>query len=66
MSSRITIPARRGKAIALTRMMWWAIHDGQKFNTELGYAPLPDSIVKKAEAKILSVTVDGSPAFPGK
>ncbi len=56
----------KAKAIALTRMMWWAIHDGQKFNSDLGYAPLPEGIVKKAEQKILSITLDGSPAFPNR
>ncbi|MEP7199411.1 MAG: phosphate ABC transporter substrate-binding protein PstS [Chloroflexota bacterium] len=56
----------KAKAIALTRLMWWAMHDAQKFNTDLGYAPLPDTLVKKAELKILSITVDNAPAFPGK
>jgi phosphate transport system substrate-binding protein len=56
----------KAKAIALTRLMWWAIYDAQKFNTDLGYAPLPEGIVKKAAAKIQSITVDGSPVFPNK
>ncbi|HLE82014.1 MAG TPA: phosphate ABC transporter substrate-binding protein PstS [Dehalococcoidia bacterium] len=54
----------KAKAQALTRMAWWATHDAQKYNTDLGYAPLPDDIVKKAEEKILSVTADGQKAFP--
>ena len=54
----------KAKAQALTRMAWWATHDAQKYNTDLGYAPLPDDIVKKAEEKILSITVDGQKAFP--
>ena len=54
----------KAKAQALTRMAWWATHDAQKYNSELGYAPLPDEIVKKAEEKILSITVDGQKAFP--
>jgi phosphate transport system substrate-binding protein len=56
----------KAKATAVTRMMWWGIHDAQKFNSELGYAPLPDSIVKKAEDKINSITLDGQRAFPGR
>ncbi len=56
----------KAKAVALTRVMWWAIHDAQKFNADLGYAPLPDGIVKKTEAKISSVQVGGAPAFPNK
>lgn len=57
--------ADKAKAIALTRMLWWAIHDAQKFNSELGYAPLPEGIVKKAEEKVLAITSSGQPAFPG-
>ncbi len=56
----------KAKAIALTRMLWWGIHDGQKYTTELGYSPLPQEIVSKVEDKILSVTVNGQQAFPGK
>jgi phosphate transport system substrate-binding protein len=54
------------KAIALTRLLWWAVHDGQKFSGDLGYAPLPAAIVAKDELKILSISANGSPAFPGK
>lgn len=54
------------KAIALTRLIWWAVHDGQKFSGDLGYAPLPAAIVAKDELKIVSMTANGSPAFPGK
>ena len=54
------------KAVALTRMMWWATHDGQSFNGDLGYAPLPLEIIKKGEEKIKSITANGKPAFPGK
>ncbi|MFN0073168.1 MAG: phosphate ABC transporter substrate-binding protein PstS, partial [Chloroflexota bacterium] len=56
----------RAKAIAVTRMMWWAIHEGQSANSELGYAPLPQGIVAKAEEKILAITSEGQTAFPGQ
>ena len=56
----------RPKAVALTRMMWWATHDAQKFNADLGYAALPEGIVKKGEEKIKSITSGGQPAFPGR
>ncbi len=56
----------KAKAVALTRMMWWAIHDAQQYNAGLGYAPLPAEIIKLAEAKVESITVDGQKAFPGK
>ncbi|MHB1417409.1 MAG: phosphate ABC transporter substrate-binding protein PstS, partial [Chloroflexota bacterium] len=56
----------KAKAIALTRLMWWGLHEGQKYTTDLGYAPLPKEIRTKAEDKVLSITVDGQRAFPGK
>lgn len=58
--------ADKPKAIALTRLMWWSIYEGQKFSGELGYAPLPEAIVTKAAEKIRSITVGGESAFPGK
>ena len=54
------------KGQALTRMLWWAVHDGQKLGGELLYAPLPAAVVQKDEEKIRSVTVNGKPAFPNK
>ncbi|MDA8218985.1 MAG: phosphate ABC transporter substrate-binding protein PstS [Dehalococcoidales bacterium] len=56
----------KAKATALTRLTWWGLHDGQKYTTDLGYAPLPKEIQTKAEDKVLSITVDGQQAFPGK
>jgi phosphate transport system substrate-binding protein len=51
--------AAKGKA--LVDFLWWGIHDGEKFAKELQYAPLPDEIVKRAEAKINSITFGGKP-----
>ena len=50
--------AAKGKA--LIDFLWWGIHDGEGFAKELQYAPLPADIVKKAEAKINSVTANGA------
>lgn len=50
--------AAKGKA--LVDFLWWGIHDGEAFAKELQYAPLPVDIVKKAEAKISSVTANGA------
>ncbi len=52
------------KALALTRMLWWATHDGQQYNESLEYAPLPLDAVKKAEVMIQSITVNGKRALP--
>ena len=48
-----------GKALA--DFLWWAVHDGEKFAKDLHYAPLPAEVVKKAEAKINSMTSGGKP-----
>jgi phosphate transport system substrate-binding protein len=55
----------RAKATALTKLFWWEIHDAQKFNGDLGYAPLPETIVQRAEAMIKSITTGSQPAFSG-
>ena len=54
------------KAVALTRLLWWNSHDAQRFNGDLGYAPLPLEVIKKAEEKIKAITANGKPAFPNK
>ena len=51
--------ATKGKA--LVDFLWWGIHDGEKFATDLQYAPLPDELVKRTEAKINSITSGGRP-----
>jgi phosphate transport system substrate-binding protein len=51
--------ARKGKV--LVDFLWWGIHDGEKFAKDLQYAPLPDEIVKRAEAKINSITANAAP-----
>jgi phosphate transport system substrate-binding protein len=49
--------ATKGKL--LVDFLWWGIHDGEKFAKDLAYAPLPDDIIKRAEAKINSITSGG-------
>src|SRR5437016_13069768 len=51
----------RLKGKAVIDFVWWGIHDGEKFANDLQYAPLPDAIVKRAEAKINSITAGGKP-----
>jgi phosphate transport system substrate-binding protein len=51
--------AAKGKA--LVDFLWWGLHDGEKFAKDLRYAPLPAEIVKRAEAKINSITSGGKP-----
>ena len=56
----------QAKAVALTRMLWWATHSGQQFAEGLDYSPLPPAIVVRAEAFINNITVNGQKAFPGR
>jgi phosphate transport system substrate-binding protein len=49
--------AAKGKA--LVDFLWWGVHDGERFARDLQYAPLPPEIVKRAEAKINSITSGG-------
>ena len=51
--------AKKGKA--LVDFLWWGIHDGENFAKTLQYAPLPADVVKRAEAKINSITAGGAP-----
>ena len=51
--------AEKGKA--LVDYLWWGIHDGEQFAKDLQYAPLPAEIVKRAEAKINSITSASKP-----
>jgi phosphate transport system substrate-binding protein len=51
-------------ARALLEFLWWATHEGQRFATDLGYAPLPQPVVRLVEARLRAVTVSGRPVLP--
>jgi phosphate transport system substrate-binding protein len=51
----------QAKGKALVDFLWWAIHDGEQMAKDLLYAPLPSEVIKKAEAKINSITNQGKP-----
>jgi phosphate transport system substrate-binding protein len=53
----------RAKAIALTRMLWWATHDAQAFNHDLAYATVPDALTTISESFIKGIAVNGVPVF---
>jgi phosphate transport system substrate-binding protein len=53
-------------ALALTRMLWWATHDGQQYNAALLYSPLPADAIKKAEVLIKKITINGKAALPAE
>ena len=46
------------KADAVANLVWWMLHDGQKYATPLEYAPLKGVAVKKAEALAKKIKVN--------
>ena len=48
------------KGKATVDFLWWGIHDGQSFAKDLQYSTLPADIVKRAEAKLNSITSGGT------
>lgn len=46
---------RRPKAEALARLLWWGLHEGQRYDAALDYAPLPPELVTRAEAAVRRV-----------
>lgn len=49
------------RASKLAKLLWWNIHDGQKFCEGLNYAPLSSSAVTVAEAILKSASYQGKP-----
>jgi phosphate transport system substrate-binding protein len=49
------------RATKLLKLLWWNIHDGQKFCEGLHYAPLSPAAVAVAEKILNSATYDGKP-----
>ena len=54
------------KGRLLTKFLWWAIHDGQKYASDLLYAPLPAPVVKQIEAKVTQITFNGKPLLAAR
>jgi len=51
------------KGRALVDFLWWAIHDGEQYATDLLYAPLPKDVVARDEAKIKAITSRGQALY---
>jgi phosphate transport system substrate-binding protein len=50
-------PKDKTQAKTMVDFMKWALSDGQKFATDLGYAPLPDSIIKLELAALAKIKI---------
>ncbi len=55
-----------GKGLALTRMLWWATHEIQRFNNDLAYATVPAAITSRSEEFIRQIAVQSVPIFPNR
>ncbi len=47
------------KGKMLTEFLWWAVHDGQKYSSDLLYVPLPDEVVSLNEKTIKLMNYNG-------
>jgi phosphate transport system substrate-binding protein len=50
----------KDRATKLVKLLWWNIHDGQKYCEGLNYAPLSPEAVKTAEDILKSATYNGT------
>ena len=50
-------PKDKTQAKTMVDFMKWALTDGQKYCTELGYAPLPDGVVKLEMSALVKIKV---------
>ncbi len=50
-------PTDKQRAHMMVDFARWALTDGQKFATDLGYAPLPDNVVKQEMAALEKIAV---------
>lgn len=55
---------RKGRA--LVKFLWWMAHDGQKYATDLLYAPLPPRVVKQIEGKLGQISYRGTPLLAAR
>ncbi len=54
------------KGKALVKFLWWATHEGQRYPSDLLYAPLPAPVVKQIEAKIHQINHQGKPLLAAR
>jgi phosphate transport system substrate-binding protein len=52
------------RAQKILKLLWWNIHEGQKYCKELNYAPLSPAAVAVAENILKSATFDGKAILP--
>jgi phosphate transport system substrate-binding protein len=53
----------KDKVEAMMKLLWWMVHEGQRYAEPLAYARLPAAVVAKAESILRSVTYGGTPVL---
>ncbi len=53
------IDKTKGKTLA--EFLWWVVHDGQKYSSDLLYVPLPNEVVSLNEKTIKLMNYNGQP-----
>jgi len=53
------------KSKMLAEFLWWAVHDGQKYSSELLYVPLPEAVISLNEKTIKLMNYNGQPLIQG-
>lgn len=61
---RTQADANQGKLVI--NFVHWAIHDGQRYGTELDYASLSRNLVQRAEKALESISCGGGPCLTSK
>jgi phosphate transport system substrate-binding protein len=51
------------KGDAVAQLTWWMLHEGQQYALPLEYAPLKGAAIKKAEALVKKIKVNGAVAL---
>ncbi|MGA9150457.1 MAG: hypothetical protein WBZ36_07760 [Candidatus Nitrosopolaris sp.] len=64
MSANLSIDQRKAKA--LVDFISWAITDGQKLASQLGYVPLLATVVKHNQDALKSLTFKGTLLYTGQ
>jgi phosphate transport system substrate-binding protein len=54
----------KDRAEKIVKLLWWNVHEGQKYCNGLNYAPLSPAAVTVAEKILKSATYDGKPLLP--
>lgn len=53
--------SNKSQALALVEFLWWCVHEGQDYLSDLAYVPLPSAVIALNERTLRGITWDGNP-----